>query len=156
MCGNLCAVSEDTTPVAETAAVLMAAMTRLRARLRAETTEGELPCTWSQLTTLHRVTEEEPVSIGELARAEHVRRQSMAETVAALRDHGLVETTKDPDDARRTLVRASQEGRALMAALPSAREAWIEAALIAHTSVREREVLREAAAIMNRLADWEP
>jgi DNA-binding MarR family transcriptional regulator len=80
----------------------------------------------------------------------------VAEAVAALRDHGLVETTKDPDDARRTLVRASQEGRALMAALPSAREAWIEAALIAHTSVREREVLREAAAIMNRLADWEP
>jgi DNA-binding MarR family transcriptional regulator len=96
-----------------------------------------LPCRWSQLTTLHRVTEAEPVSIGKPARAEHVLRQSMAETVGALRDHGLVETTKDPEDARRTLVRASQEGRVLMTALPLAREAWIEAALLAHTSVRD-------------------
>ena len=148
-------VTEQTTPVAETASALMTAMTRLRARLRIETVADELPCTWSQLTTLHRVTEQEPVSISELAQAEHVRRQSMAETVAALREHGLVETTKDPADARRTLVRASPDGRALMAALPLAREAWIEAALLAHTSPRERETLRKAAAIMDRLADSE-
>jgi DNA-binding MarR family transcriptional regulator len=152
-------VSKQTTPVAETAATLMAAMTRLRARLRTESspgTPGEMPVTWSQLTTLKRVIENEPVSIGELAQAEHVRRQSIAETVASLRGQGLVETDKDLDDARRTLVRSSQEGRALMAAMPPARQAWIHAALLAHTSPRERETLFEAAAIMDRLADCEP
>jgi DNA-binding MarR family transcriptional regulator len=141
--------------VAETAAALTAAMTRLRARLRIESSPGEMPVTWSQLTTLQRVIEHEPVSIGDLAQAEHVRRQSIAETVAGLRRQGLVETDKDADDARRTLVRSSQQGRALMAALPLAREAWIEAALLAHTSPRERETLVEAAAIMDRLADCE-
>ena len=141
--------------MAETAAALIAAMPRLRARLRAETTQGEMACTWSQLTTLQRVIEEEPASIGELARAEHVRRQSMAETIAALRDNGFIETTKDPDDARRTLVHASPKAKALMATLPQARAAWIETALLAHTSPRERETLLEAAEIMNRLADCE-
>ncbi len=149
-------MSEQTTLAAETAAALLAAMTRLRARLRTESSQDELLVTWSQLTTLHRVTEEEPVSIVELARGEHVRRQSMTETVAALRGQGLVETAKDPDDARRTLVRASPEGKALMAALPLAREAWIAAALLAHTSVREQRILIEAAMIMDRLADSEP
>ncbi|MBR7836833.1 MarR family transcriptional regulator [Actinospica durhamensis] len=149
-------MSEQTTLAAETAGALMAAMTRLRARLRTESAQDELLVTWSQLTTLHRVAQEGPVSIVDLARAEHVRRQSMAETVAALRGQGLVETTKDPDDARRTLVRASAEGATLNAALPLAREAWIKAALLAHTSAREQRILIEAAAIMNRLADSEP
>jgi DNA-binding MarR family transcriptional regulator len=64
--------------VTETATELMQAMTRLRARLRSESSPDEMELTWSQITTLARIVREGPVTATELARAEHVRRQSMA------------------------------------------------------------------------------
>ncbi|MFE2183456.1 MarR family winged helix-turn-helix transcriptional regulator [Streptomyces sp. NPDC059455] len=106
-------------PAAEAAAALMKAMTRLRARLRTESAPDDMQWTWSQLTTLGRVVELGPVTASELAQAEHVRRQSMAETLAALRTGGLVSTGKDPDDGRKTLIHATPEGRALIETIPA-------------------------------------
>ena len=112
-----------------TVAELTSAMTRLRARLRSETAPEEMPWTWSQLTTLARVSKEGPTTASALAQAEHVRRQSMAETLAALRDHGLIVTEQDPNDGRKTLISASAEGHALTATIPAAREAWLAGAI---------------------------
>jgi DNA-binding MarR family transcriptional regulator len=66
------------------------AMIRLRARLRAESAPDDMRLTWSQISTLLRIAEEGPITVSALAVAEHVRPQSMAETVAALRQEGLV------------------------------------------------------------------
>ena len=141
--------------VGETAAEFMKAMTRLRARLRSETAPDEMPWTWSQLTTLGRIVEEGPTTTSALAQAEHVRRQSMAETLAALRGHGLIATEQDPDDKRRTLISATAEGRALIVTIPAAREAWLAGAMHALLRPGERQVLEQAAEIMNRIADAE-
>jgi len=137
----------------ETAAELSKAMTRLRARLRRESAPDEMPWTWSQLTTLSRVVEQGPSTASDLAQAEHVRRQSMAETLAALRTHGLVVTEQDPDDGRKTLISATAEGRALMETIPAAREAWLTGAVLGLLQPDEQQVLRAAAAIMHRIAD---
>jgi len=139
----------------EIAAELSKAMTRLRARLRRESAPDEMPWTWSQLTTLGRVVEQGPTTASALAQAEHVRRQSMAETLAALRAHGLVATDQDPDDGRKTLISATPEGRALIETIPAAREAWLTAAVLDLLQSDEQQVLRTAAAIMHRLADAE-
>ena len=139
----------------ETAAEFTRAMTRLRARLRSETAPEEMPWTWSQLTTLARVVNEGPMTASALAQAEHVRRQSMAETLSALRGHGLVVAEPDPDDGRRTLISSSAEGRALIATIPVAREAWLVGAMRKTLRPDEHEVLRQAAQIMNRIADAE-
>lgn len=61
----------------------------------------------------------------ELAQAEHVRRQSMAETVAALRAGGLVSAAKDPNDGRKSLFSATPAGADLCERIPAAREAWL-------------------------------
>ena len=90
-----------------TALGLMRAMTRLRARLRSEAPLDDLPVTWSHLTVLHRIVELGPLTATELAQAEHVRRQSMAETLAGLRAGGLVTDGKDPNDGRKVLVSAT-------------------------------------------------
>jgi DNA-binding MarR family transcriptional regulator len=137
----------------EVAAELSKSMTRLRARLRRESAPEEMPWTWSQLTTLVRVVDEGPTTTSALAQAEHVRRQSMAETLAVLRSHGLVATEPDPNDGRKTLVSATDEARALAASLPAAREAWFVKALLGELQPGERQVLLQASAIMNRLAD---
>ena len=137
----------------QTATELMKAMTRLRARLRSESAPTEMPWTWSQLTTLARIVAEGPTTISELAHAEHVRRQSMAETVAALRAHDLITAAQDPDDGRKTLITATDEGRSLLATIPAAREAWLAAAIRKALGPGEEQALLKAAAIMNRIAD---
>jgi len=140
-------------PEAEAAAELMKAMTRLRARLRTESAPGDMQWTWSQLTTLARIVGEGSITASELAQAEHVRRQSMAETLATLRAGGLITTTKDPEDGRKTLIQATPEGQALTRTIPAARVTWLGEAIEAHLRADERETLLKAAAIMNRIAD---
>lgn len=141
--------------VNETAVELTKAMMRLRARLRSESAPDEMPWTWSQLTTLGRVVELGPTTTSALAQAEHVRRQSMAETLSALRAHSLITSEQDPSDGRKMLISATPEGRALIATIPAAREAWLAGALRRLLQPGEQQVLLQAAAIMIRVADAE-
>ncbi|MFE4956015.1 MarR family winged helix-turn-helix transcriptional regulator [Streptomyces sp. NPDC056653] len=143
-------------PEAEIAVELMKAMVRLRARLRTESAPEEMRWTWSQINTLARVVDEGPTTASALAAAEHVRRQSMAETLAALRAGGLVTAGADPSDRRKTLIHATAEGRVLVETMPAAREAWLEATLRTQLRKDERETLLKAAALMNRIANDAP
>jgi len=94
-----------------------------------------------------------PATTSDLAQAEHVRRQSMAETVAALRADGLVEVEPDPSDGRKMLIQATERGRLLSATIPAAREKWLDSAITGLLDAGEQQTLRKAAAIMNRVAD---
>jgi DNA-binding MarR family transcriptional regulator len=140
-------------PSTEVATELMKAMTRLRARLRTESAPSEMPWTWSQLMTLSRIVKEGPTTTSALAQAEHMRRQSMAETVAALRANGLVTSGPDPDDGRKTLISGTPEGVALSKNIPAAREAWLDEAIQARLDPADQQTLLKAASIMNRIAD---
>jgi len=137
----------------EIAAELMKAMTRLRARLRAESAPSDMRWSWSQLTTLSRLVTDGPATSTDLAQAEHVRRQSMAETIAALRADGLVDVLPDPADGRKILIHATAQGQALSATIPAAREAWLETTVLGLLDPEEQETLLKAAEIMNRMAD---
>ena len=137
----------------EAATELMKAMTRLRARLRAESAPSGTCLNWSQLNALGRLVTEGPATTSDLAQAEHVRRQSMAEIIAVLRAGGLVEAQPDPSDGRTVLIHATQPGRALIATIPAAREVWLESTITAMLGPDEQQTLLKAAAIMNRLAD---
>jgi DNA-binding MarR family transcriptional regulator len=138
---------------AEAATELMKAMTRLRARLRTESTPSDMSWTWSQLNTLGRIVEEGPTTTSALAQAEHVRRQSMAETLGALYADGLIAAEPDPSDGRKTLITATRKGKLLLRNIPSAREAWLNAAIHALVEPSERTLLLRAAAIMSEIAD---
>ncbi|MGC0367053.1 DNA-binding MarR family transcriptional regulator [Rhodococcus sp. 27YEA15] len=138
--------------VAKTAAELTSAMARLRARLRAESEPRVMPWTWSQLTILGRIIENGPTTVSDLARAEHVRRQSMAETVAVLRADGLIGAEPDPDDRRKAVISVTEKGLALSTTIPAAREKWLAATMAELLDSRECEVLLEAASIVNRIA----
>jgi len=131
----------------------MKALTRLRARLRAESAPADMRWNWSQLTTLSRVVTGGPATTSDLAQAEHVRRQSMAETVAALRADGLVDVKPDPSDGRKMLIHATPRGRSLSETIPAAREKWLDTAIAGLLDADEQQTLLKAAAIMNRLAD---
>ncbi|GAA1298559.1 MarR family transcriptional regulator [Planotetraspora silvatica] len=129
------------------------AMVRLRARLRTESAPTDRRWTWSQMSTLSRISEEGPTTVSALAAAEHVRPQSMAATVAALLQEGFVTGGPDPTDGRKTLISITAAGRALLTSIPAMREAWLEAAIERHLSPADRQTLVKAAQIMERLAD---
>jgi DNA-binding MarR family transcriptional regulator len=135
---------------------LAQAMTRLRARLRLESAPTDMNWTWSQLLTLSRIAGHGPISASALAQAEHVRPQSMAETIAVLKRLDLVTASADPQDGRKVLISATTGGMALVASIPVLRDAWLEAAIESVTDAAERQALITAIAVMNRLADSDP
>src|ERR1700730_15881657 len=127
----------------------MKSMTRLRARLRSESAPTEMPATWSQLTTLARVIAAGPTKTAALAQAEPVRRQSMAETIAALRVNGLVAPEPDLGDRRKTLITATEKGQQLSATIPAAREAWLGSAIRTLLDAEEAQTLLKDASNIN-------
>src|SRR5579875_1158809 len=79
----------------------------------------------SQGTVLGRLCREGPQSVSELAQAEHVRPQSMAQTVSELESAGLVSRRPDPVDRRRAMVEVTSEGLAVREHERRRRDGWL-------------------------------
>jgi DNA-binding MarR family transcriptional regulator len=82
-----------------------------------------------------------------------MRPQSMAQTVRELENAGLVSRRPDPDDGRRSFVELTPAGVAKLEATQAAREDWLDQVLEAELDADERELLRRALALLDRMAD---
>ncbi|HEY5054357.1 MAG TPA: MarR family transcriptional regulator [Solirubrobacterales bacterium] len=129
------------------ASELRVVLGQLIRRLRAE---HRFPL--SQGTVLGRLDREGSQSVSDLAVAERVRPQSMAQTVADLERPGLVERRPDPDDGRRALVILTEAGRAELEADRRHREGWLVQA-IEDLSTGEQATLGDATELLRRLAE---
>jgi DNA-binding MarR family transcriptional regulator len=129
------------------ASELRAVLGRLVRRLRAE-----LSFPMAQGAVLGRLDREGAQSVSDLAAAERVRPQSMAQTVADLEAGGLVSRRPDPDDGRRTLVDLSRAGRRTLEEDRRNRAGWLATAMDEELSPRERGVLAEAVELLERLS----
>jgi DNA-binding MarR family transcriptional regulator len=138
------------------AAELRMAMTRLRARLRNESSAPDRPWTWSQLSSLLRVIEHGPLTASALAQIEHVRPQSIAETVTALKADGLIATAPDPTDRRKSLISATTRGREVAASILARRDEWLTHALETIATPVERQIVADAITVLNKIADSRP
>jgi DNA-binding MarR family transcriptional regulator len=105
------------------------------------------------MTVLSRLDRNGPSSTSDLAAAERMRPQSMAQTVHDLELDGLVSRRADPADGRRAFVELTDPGRDLLRLTRARRESWLAQALERELDDRERELLREALALLGRLAD---
>ena len=92
-------------------------------------------------------------SVSELAVAERVRPQSMAQTVGELEADGLVNRSPDPEDRRRALVELTDQGRAVLEADRRARDGWLAQGIERDLSPRDQEVLAKAVELLRRLAE---
>jgi DNA-binding MarR family transcriptional regulator len=122
---------------------------RLIRRLRAE--QGQLPV--AQATVLGRLDREGPASTSDLAAAERMRPQSMAQTVRDLESSGLVSRRPDPDDGRRALVELTADGVSRLRGARAQRQGWLSETLERDFSRADQETLREALALLRRIAD---
>jgi DNA-binding MarR family transcriptional regulator len=133
---------------ARVASDLRVVMGQLVRRLRAEHRFG-----LSQAAVLGRLDREGPRSVSDLASAERVRPQSMAQTVGELESSGLVARRADPDDRRRALVELTDHGRAVLEEDRRQREGWLARAIVEDLTAEEQAVLADAVELLRRLAE---
>jgi DNA-binding MarR family transcriptional regulator len=136
------------TDTALLASELRAVLGKLVRRLRAE---HRFPL--SHGTVLGRLDREGPRSVSDLAAAERVRPQSMAQTVADLEGDGLVSRRPDPEDRRRALVELTPAGRAALEADRRHRVGWLAKAIDDDLTTEEQKTLHSAVELLRRLGD---
>jgi len=124
---------------------------RLRRQLKDVATGGGL--TPSQTAVLTRLWKDGASSASAQAAAERVRPQSMAAIVAALDEHGLIHRAPDPDDGRRQVISLTAAGRRRAESDRQVREEWLARAIQERYSQRERRVINDALALLQRLND---
>jgi DNA-binding MarR family transcriptional regulator len=120
-------------------------------RLRAEPGMVNL----TQGSVLGRLDRQGASCVSELAKAERVRPQSMAQTVAELELSEMVLRRPDPGDGRRSLVELTPKGRETIETQRRVREGWLAGAIAAGLSEAERNQLRDATVLLRRLCEWE-
>ncbi len=107
----------------------------------------------SQGAVLGRLDRQGPLAVSDLAVAERVRPQSMAQTVGELEAAGLVTRRPDPDDRRRALVELTPEGLAVLQADRRHRVGWLAGAIGDQLSAEEQELLKRAVELLRRLGE---
>jgi DNA-binding MarR family transcriptional regulator len=130
------------------ASELRVVLGQLMRRLRAE---HRFPL--SHAAVLGRLDRQGTSSIGELATAESVRPQSMAQTVCDLESLGLIARRPDPSDGRRVLVELTELGSEALGEDRRKREGWLARAIADDLSTEDQEVLQRALALLRRLAE---
>ena len=131
---------------------LAMAVSRLRSRIRIEAGIRSTGIPISQLAVLGRVIAEGPTTAAALAAGEHVTQQAIAQSLATLKERGLVDKRADPGDGRKSLVTATAAGRELMEAIAASREEWLTRAIDAAVRPEERPLLAEAIELLERIA----
>jgi DNA-binding MarR family transcriptional regulator len=106
----------------------------------------------SQAAVLGRLDREGTQSIGDLAIAEHVRPQSMTQTISDLEADRLIERHADPSDGRRSLVALTAQGRETLEADRRQREGWLARTIAEDLSQEEQRVLVQALGLLRRLS----
>ncbi|MFF5303913.1 MULTISPECIES: MarR family winged helix-turn-helix transcriptional regulator [unclassified Streptomyces] len=136
---------------ARSARDLRIVLSRLRRRIREVATDEDL--TPSQESALTLVGKHGAATASALASAEGVRPQSMAATLAALDQHGLIRRGPDPEDGRRQLVTLTEAGRERIEGNRQVRGEWLTRAFEDRYTEQERRTILDALALMERLSE---
>ena len=130
------------------AQALAASVARLNRRLRQQRRSDLTPNQTAVLGALRREGEMTP---GALAEVERVQPPTMTRIVNSLADMGYVTRSPHPTDGRQVVVAISGDGEQWIAAERKRRDIWL-AERLRELEPSEREVLRDAAVILERLS----
>ncbi|WP_067805264.1 MarR family transcriptional regulator [Actinomadura formosensis] len=124
---------------------------RLRTLRPAAAGGGGRPLSLTQFAALAAIERHGSMTPRELADHEKVQPPSMTRVLAYLEEHGLVARSPHPTDGRQVVLHVTEEGAAMLADERRRKEAWL-AQRLAELSAGEREILRKAAPIIDRLS----
>lgn len=134
-----------------TASALRRATMRLARRLRAERPRPGISL--QKLSVLAHLNRSGPLSPGEVAAADRIQPQSLTRALASLERDGLIRRTADPRDHRRARLELTADGVAVLHADMHQRDVWLTRTISEQLTPTERELLRLASKLMQRLAD---
>jgi len=135
------------------ASELRLSVMRLRRRLANERhPDNELSL--NQMAVLGALYRNGDLTVGELAAHERVQPPSMTRTVNCLEEGGYVARRPHETDGRQVLVALTGSGRETVLADRARRDAWL-AMRLRDLTPEERAVLRQAAPLLERLAQCE-
>lgn len=140
-----------TAATTDLAARLRLAVARTARRLRQEAGGGLSPTLSAALATIDR---HGPLTPSELADRERIQRPTATRLVARLEQEGLVARTVDPADRRSSLLAVTPEGRALLTALRTRKDAYL-AQRLRRLDAEERATLARASELLERLLEDE-
>jgi DNA-binding MarR family transcriptional regulator len=132
------------------ASELRLSVMRLRRRLANER-HPDNPLSMGAMAVLGCLFRHGDLTVGELAAHERVQPPSMTRTVNALEVGGYVTRRAHETDGRQVVVALSEQGRTTLLADRARRDAWL-ARRLRELSSEERDVLRRAAPLLERLA----
>jgi len=133
----------------ELTSALRLSVMRLARRLRGQ--RADFTLTLTQIATLSTLERHGPLTPRELAAHEKVQPPSMTRILATLEELGLVARTPHPTDGRQVLVSLTKPAAAMLREDRRRRDAWLACKLV-ELSAGEREVLRAAAPVLEKLA----
>ena len=107
----------------------------------------------SQGMVLGRLDRHGAMGVSDLAAAERVRPQSMAQTVADLEAAGMVSRRPDPGDGRRALVELTPLGLQTLHADRRDRESWLARTIAEDLDAADRAALHRSVEVLRRLAE---
>lgn len=129
---------------AQTIETLLVSVNRL---IRTAAQAAGNPTSAAVWRTLGILETDQPLRLGELARASRVAQPTMTRLVAGLLADGLVSRTVDPDDSRGQLIEITETGRARLAEWRTTLTDTV-GPLFADLSDDDWDVLHDAAALI--------
>jgi DNA-binding MarR family transcriptional regulator len=144
--------SSESPDLAALAAEIRVSVGKLVRRAREHSQAGDF--TSAQKTVLLHLEKDGPATVSALARAEHVKPQSMRMTVASLEALGVVKGEADPTDGRQTLIDLTASFRETLQSSRAAKDDWLVRAIQAQLSVEEQVHLGAIVPLLKRLADF--
>jgi DNA-binding MarR family transcriptional regulator len=136
--------------LASDAALLRSAVSGLQRRLRAQDDNGNISPTG--LGILARLLRTGVANATEIAQLEHLQPQSLTRALKSLHDDGLIDRWIDEDDRRRTSLAITAKGEAILRETIRKRIAWLARVMESRLTPEERDTMRAAALLMERLA----
>ena len=124
---------------------------RLRTLRPAPSDGGPGPLSLAQFAALAAIERHGSMTPRELADHEKVQPPSMTRVIAHLEERGLVARRPHATDGRQVVLNATEEGAALLADERRRKEAWL-AKRLGELTEDEREILRQAAPIIDKLS----
>jgi DNA-binding MarR family transcriptional regulator len=132
------------------ASELRLSVMRLRRRLANER-HPDNPLSMGAMAVLGCLYRNGDLTVGELATAERVQPPSMTRAVNSLEERGYVARRAHETDGRQVVVALTEQGRTTLRADRARRDAWL-ARRLRDLTAGEREILRSAAPLLERLA----
>jgi DNA-binding MarR family transcriptional regulator len=132
------------------ASALRSSILRLSRQIRFQRAD-DAELTANQLGVLGALSKHGPMTIGDLAVHERVKPPSMTRIVSNLEVAAMVRRTADESDKRQVRVELTRAAEDLIVANRRRRDEWLQTKLKTLTP-QERDILRKAAPVLERLA----